>query len=215
MSTIYNCDSGILIDKASEELKKVDKIKAPEWAVFAKTGMHKERPPLRADWWHVRTASVLRQIYRYGPIGVSKLRTKYGGKKNRGYKKSHFFKGSGNILRKILQQLEAAGLVKKGEAGVHKGRVVTAEGKKFLDSIASTLVVAPVPKVVVKVKTEKKEVKKPEAKKEEKPTENKETKKPEVKKEIENKKEEQKKETKEEKVSDKKETKEQPKQKTQ
>jgi len=98
--SIYNCDPSELIEKTSEELKKIESVKAPEWAPFVKTGVHKERPPANLDWWFVRAASILRQIYIHGPIGVSKLRTKYGGKKNRGVKPEHFFKGSGNIIRK-------------------------------------------------------------------------------------------------------------------
>ena len=139
MGTIYNCSPSELVEKASEELKKVEAVKSPDWAMIVKTGMHKERPPVRNDWWHTRAASVLRQIYRYGPIGVSKLRNKYGGKKNRGMKPGRFYKGSGSIVRKILQQLEKAGFVKTGAKGVHKGRMVTAEGKKFLDNIASQI----------------------------------------------------------------------------
>jgi len=153
MPAIYNCSPAELIEKASEELKKNQSVKPPEWSVYVKTGVHKERPPVKNDWWYTRTASVLRKVYRYGPIGVSKLRTKYGGKKNRGMKPEHFFKGSGNILRKIFQQLEAAGFVKKDQKGVHKGRVITAEGKKFLDSIASKISKLPA--------THKKEVAKP------------------------------------------------------
>jgi len=133
---MYDVDSQELINKAAEELKKIPEIKPPEWAPFVKTGMHKERPPVKNDWWYMRTASVLRTVYRLGPVGVSKLRAKYGGKKNRGHKKEHFFKGSGNILRKSLQQLEKAGFVKFAEKGVHKGRIVTPKGKSFLDRIA-------------------------------------------------------------------------------
>ena len=136
MPTMYDVDSQELINKAAEELKKIPEIKPPEWAAFVKTGMHKERPPVKNDWWYVRTASVLRTVYRLGPVGVSKLRAKYGGKKNRGVKKAHFFKGSGNILRKSLQQLEKAGFVKFAEKGVHKGRIATPKGKSFLDKIA-------------------------------------------------------------------------------
>ena len=139
MGTIYDCDQSELVEKASQELKKVNAVKAPSWAAFVKTGMHKERPPVKDEWWHIRAASVLRQIYRKGPIGVSKLRTAYGGKKNRGYKTEHFYRGSGSILRKILQQLEAAGFVKKEEKNIHKGRVLTAAGKKFLDTVASQI----------------------------------------------------------------------------
>ena len=170
---MYDIDSQDLILKAAEELKKIPEIKPPEWAPFVKTGMHKERPPVNNDWWYVRVASVLRTVYRLGPVGVSKLRTKYGGKKNRGVKKEHFFKGSGNILRKSLQQLEKAGLVKFTEKGVHKGRVVTPKGKSFLDKIATQIAGKPkheiktvekveAKKEVVEVKQEQKAVKKTE-----------------------------------------------------
>src|SRR3989344_641357 len=139
MPTMYDVDSQELINKAAEELKKMPEIKAPEWAPFVKTGMHKEKPPVNKDWWYVRTASVLRTVYRLGPVGVSKLRDKYGGKKNRGVKKEHFYKGSGNILRKALQQLEKAGFVKYNDKGVHKGRIVTPKGRSFLGKIASQI----------------------------------------------------------------------------
>ncbi len=137
MSTMYDVDAQDLVAKAAEELKKIPEIKPPVWTPFVKTGMHKERPPVDSDWWYLRTASVLRTIYRLGPVGVSKLRTKYGGRKNRGVKKAHFFKGSGSILRKSLQQLEKAGFVKFAEKGVHKGRVITPKGKSFLDKIST------------------------------------------------------------------------------
>ena len=139
MTTMYDADPQELILKTSEELKKIPEIKAPSWAAFVKTGMHKERPPVNDGWWYMRVASVLRAIYRLGPIGVSKLRTKYGGKKNRGTKKEHFYKGSGNILRKSLQQLEKAGFVKFTEKGVHKGRIITPKGKSFLDKVAAKI----------------------------------------------------------------------------
>jgi small subunit ribosomal protein S19e len=98
--------------------------------------MHKERPPLKEDWWYMRAASVLRKVSILGPVGVEKLRTKYGGKKNRGHKTEHRFKGSGNIVRKVLQQLEKAGLIKKGDKGVHKGRVITPKGISLIDKAA-------------------------------------------------------------------------------
>ena len=84
--TIYDVDQTELVESLTEELKKVETIKPPAWAAFVKTGIHKERPPLREDWWHVRAASVLRKVTLIGPVGVSKLRTLYGGKQSRGYK---------------------------------------------------------------------------------------------------------------------------------
>ena len=171
---MYDVDAQQLVSKTAEELKKIPEIKAPSWATFVKTGMHKERPPVNQDWWYMRAASVLRTVYRLGPVGVSKLRDKYGGKKNRGVKKEHFYKGSGNILRKALQQLEKAGFVKYNDKGVHKGRVVTPKGRSFLDKIA-TQIQNQIPKQaiekvevyreVVEVKQESKSVKKVEEKK--------------------------------------------------
>jgi small subunit ribosomal protein S19e len=65
-------------------------------------------------------------------VGISRLRTYYGGKKRRGYKPAHFRRASGNILRKILQQLEKSGLVEKAK----RGRKITSKGQKFLDKVA-------------------------------------------------------------------------------
>jgi small subunit ribosomal protein S19e len=139
MVTAYDADAQKLIEKTAEKLKGVGEVKAPEWAKFAKTGTHKERPPHRIDWWHVRAAAVLRTVYERGPIGVSKLRTKYGGRKNRNVKMAHFKKGSGSVIRKVLQQLEKAGLIKAEEKGIHKGRKVTAKGSSFLDNVAKDI----------------------------------------------------------------------------
>lgn len=181
MANIYSCDPSELVEKAGVELKKIEIIKPTEWAAFVKTGMHKERPPLNNDWWFIRAASILRKVYVSGPIGVSKLRTKYGGKKNRGVKTEHFYKGSGSIIRKIMQQLENEGFVKKDLKSIHKGRVITAKGKKFLDDVAgkiSKVTVEKVPKTKIKkdMKEEtKKEIKEKEVKPEKK-VEQKETK---------------------------------------
>jgi small subunit ribosomal protein S19e len=126
-----------LIDKVAEKLK--DSIEKPSWAPYVKTGVHKQRPPVDDDWWFKRAASILRAVDMKGPIGVSKLRTKYGGRKNRGVKPEHTFKASGKIIRTILQQLEEAKLIKQEATGVHKGRVTTNDGKKMLYSTAKEL----------------------------------------------------------------------------
>jgi small subunit ribosomal protein S19e len=116
--------------RASKKLK--DMIDKPEWAQFVKTGMHKERPPFDKDWYFMRAASVLRMVNRLGPIGTAKLRGKYGGIKNRGHKTEHYYKGSGKIIRTILQSLEEKGLIKQEAKGKHKGRVITPKGKEVL-----------------------------------------------------------------------------------
>ena len=134
MATIYDTNTQELIKKAANALK--EKIKAPEWSMFVKTGVAKERPPVDRDWWYMRAASILRKIYLFGPIGTNKLRVKYSSRKNRGYVPEKTFSGSGKIIRVILQQLEKEELIKKAEKGVHKGRIITPKGKSFLDKLA-------------------------------------------------------------------------------
>ena len=136
---IYDVDPSELIKKVSEKLKDIPEIKPPIWAKWVKTGAHKERPPENKDWWYLRAASILRYVMIRGPIGVSKLRRKYGGKKRRGVASPRFCKGSGNIIRKILQQLEKAGLVQQGAKGVHKGRIITKKGASFLNKVAKEI----------------------------------------------------------------------------
>ncbi|MBU2560801.1 MAG: 30S ribosomal protein S19e [Nanoarchaeota archaeon] len=136
MPTMFDVPANDLIEEVAKDLQKVNEIKPPVWSVFVKTGMHKQRPPKREDWWHVRCAAVLRSVRLLGPVGVQKLRTKYGGRKQRGHKPEHFYKGSGNILRKALQQLEAAGLIKYKKEGVRKGRIITPKGISLMDKAA-------------------------------------------------------------------------------
>jgi small subunit ribosomal protein S19e len=130
--TARDVDAAKLIAGAKEELKKVEEIKAPTWSVFVKSGVSKERPPVQQDFWYIRAASLLRRIYIDGPVGTAKLRTYYGGRKRRGHRKARSRRGSGAILRKLMQQLEKAELIKK----IDKGRVITNKGQKFLDRIA-------------------------------------------------------------------------------
>jgi small subunit ribosomal protein S19e len=171
MPTVYDVYPNELIEKTAEQLKKIPEVKPPEWAVFVKTGVHKERPPMELDWWYFRAAAILRSVYRMGPIGVNKLKTKYGGKKRRGHKPAIFKKGSGNIIRKCLQQLEKAGLIKNIEKGKNKGRIMTAKGKSFLDKLAGEIIKSkPKPEAAKKIEIPKKEKKAP-AKKEAKPKE--------------------------------------------
>lgn len=132
-------DPAVFIKEISAQLQQYPEIKAPSWSAFAKTGRFKERPPVQGDWWHARSAAVLRSVYRLGPVGTSKLRTKYGGKKNRGVAAEHSYKGSGNIIRTMLQQLEKAGLVAQATKGLKKGRILTPKGAKLLNSLAKKL----------------------------------------------------------------------------
>ena len=142
MATIYDVPTNALIQEAALELKKQKLVSPTEWSAFVKTGVHKERVPADQDWWYMRAASVLRKVSMIGPVGVSKLRRKYGGRKNRGVKPDVFRPGSGNIIRKILQQLEASKLVENKTNDKNKGRVITAKGSSFLDQAAGRVMKA-------------------------------------------------------------------------
>lgn len=141
MTTVYDVPADRFIQVLAEELKKRPEIHPPDWAQFAKTGVHKEMPPEDPEWWFVRVASILRRVYIDGPIGVERMRTFYGGKKDRGSRPSQFRKGSGSILRKSLQQLEAAGLITHDKTG----RKVSPRGMSFMDNLAHTLATGSAP----------------------------------------------------------------------
>lgn len=121
-----------LVEVLAEELEKQKIIEFPDWAKYVKTGCHKERPPEQENWWFLRAASILRRIALNGPVGVERLRSYYGGRKNLGHQPSHFRKAGGKIIRNILQQLEKAGLIQQVKEGKKKGRVITPEGQRFI-----------------------------------------------------------------------------------
>ena len=136
MTTAFDVPADSLFSVVSKELKENDKINAPAWTLFVKTGVHKERRPEDPDWWYVRTAALLRRVYVDGPVGISRLQTKYGGNKDRGTNPEKFRKGSGSIIRTALQQLEDAGYVQQTE----EGRIVTPAGQSYLDKKSAELV---------------------------------------------------------------------------
>jgi len=140
MNPVYELNAQEFNLKLAEALKKIPEFEEPEWAGFVKSGPAKERPIDDPDFWHKRAASILRQIYKRNIVGVNRLRTKYGSRKNRGMKPEEFRRGSGKIIRAILQQSEAAGFTEiaktvKGVKSRKPGRQLTNKGKKFLEGI--------------------------------------------------------------------------------
>ena len=132
--TIFTKDPVKFIPALAAALKNLPEFEIPEWAMFVKSGVSRERPPVDDDFWYTRSASILRQLYIHGVVGVGKLRTRYGSKKDRGGRPDRFRKASGKIIRVILQQAEAAGLVEKILRMQH-GRRLTQAGRDLLDSI--------------------------------------------------------------------------------
>ena len=139
VSNVQLADPMKLIQKVAAYFKENRIIEPPPWAPFVKTGVHKERPPQDPDWWYIRAAAVLRKLYLRGPLGVSRFRKLYGGRHRRGHKPPKFAKGSGAIIRRILQQLEEAGLVQKYDI---KGWIVTEKGRELLVEAAKAVLKA-------------------------------------------------------------------------
>lgn len=138
MATFYDVPVDALIEAVADDLE--ERLDPPAWEPVVKTGTDAELPPEEDDFWYRRAASLLRTVAADGPVGVERLSTAYGGSKagsNRyGVAPSRRVDGSKNIIRTILQQLEAEGLVAVAEG---EGRVVTDEGQSYLDEMASTV----------------------------------------------------------------------------
>ena len=134
MPTPYDVPASTLVKKLATELKEKDQIVPPQWAPYVKTGSHAARRPENPEWWYIRCASLLRKIYLKGPIGIIRLRSEYGGRLDRGMRPEHVRRGGGAIIRKALQQLEAAGLVTPFKI---RGRILTKEGRQLLDKVST------------------------------------------------------------------------------
>ena len=139
-NSVYEINAQEYNLRLAEALKTIPEFKEPEWARFVKSGPAKERPVDDENFWYKRAASILRNIYKTGSVGVQRLRTKYGSKKNRGFKPEAFAKGSGKIIRTILQQADKAGFTEiqkpiRGVKSKKPGRILTDKGKKFLEEI--------------------------------------------------------------------------------
>jgi len=135
MAKVYDVPPDLLISKLTEILKTED-LPAPEWIPFVKSGAHADRPPHESDWWYTRCASILRKIYLNGPIGVAELKSVYGGGKPYGYGAAHHKDASGAIIRNAIHGLEKLGYLEKVEK---KGRVMSSQGMKKMDKIATEI----------------------------------------------------------------------------
>jgi small subunit ribosomal protein S19e len=133
--SVYEIPAAEYNQKLAAALKAKEEFKMPDWALFVKTGVSRIRPPADNEYWYPRAASILRQIYLNGIVGVNRLRTKYGSKKIRGAKPEMFMKASGKIIRTILQQAEKAGFLEQVKEGRRFGRRLTKSGKNFLEAI--------------------------------------------------------------------------------
>lgn len=140
MTSVYEINSHEYNLKLAEALKKIPEFKFPEWVGFVKSSPSKQRPIDDDNFWYKRTASILKHIYKNKIVGVNRLRTRYGSRKNRGMKPERFMKAGGKIIRTILQQSDSAGFTRiaeqvKGVRSKKPGRELTQKGKEFLEGI--------------------------------------------------------------------------------
>ena len=91
--------------------------------------------PQNKDWWYTRCASLVRKVYLHGPIGISDLKSNYGGRKRISYNLDHHKDAGGAIIRNALQQLESAGYIDKKS----KGRMISNDGMKRVDRLATEI----------------------------------------------------------------------------
>ncbi|CAI4226118.1 unnamed protein product [Auanema sp. JU1783] len=136
-TSVKDVDQHEIVKQIAQFLKKSGKVKVPEWADLVKLGKNRQLAPIDQDWYFIRTASVARRLYFRSPTGVGALKSAYGGALKRGVRPSHFTKASGSVIRKALQTLEFLKWVEKGPDG--KGRILSSQGRKDLDRIASSI----------------------------------------------------------------------------
>jgi len=135
MADIRTIHPGKYNKTLADALKEIPEFQKPEWIFFVKSSTHRARPIGEEDFWYKRAASILRQIYIRGTVGVQRLRTRYGGRKDRGVKPAEFRRSGGKIIRSILQQAEKAGFLEKSKEK-KAGRKLTEKGKNFLEGFA-------------------------------------------------------------------------------
>ena len=137
LTTPHDVPASKFIEKLAKYLKEnVEEVQPSTWANAAKTGIHTEKPPQNPNWWYTRGASVLRKVYVHGPVGLEKLRADYGGRKGFRVTPEHAAKAGGSNIRKVLQQLEAAGLIQTVRP---QGRKMSPKGRKILQEVAEDL----------------------------------------------------------------------------
>ena len=117
----------------AEHLKRSGKIELPKNHEIMKTCVHNELSPLNDDWYYIKTAAIARRVYLRPGTGIGALRKAFGSKKDNGVRRGHFAVASAGIIRHCLHSLEALGVIEKDQ---NKGRKVTKEGQKELDTIA-------------------------------------------------------------------------------
>jgi len=117
-----------LVGPLADRLKATGKFEPPAWATYAKTATYKQSLPQDPDWWYKRVASTLIKLSKDPMLGVNRLSKEYGGRRVGIAKPHHAAPSSRKIIRKIIDQLEEANLIKVEE----RKKLITPEGETIL-----------------------------------------------------------------------------------
>src|SRR2546430_10260002 len=105
MTTAYDVPPGLLIERLKDRLQQEGKIKPPEWAPFARTGVHTEKAPTQPDWWYRRVAAVVRKVYLKGPVRTARPAGEFGGQPDHGSSPHQPHRGCPGMARRGWQRL--------------------------------------------------------------------------------------------------------------
>ena len=139
-ATVKDVPPADFIKALAAHFKKGAKFEIPDWHDIIKTGKSKEMCPNDPDWYYTRAASLARKIYLRGGTGVGAFTKVYGGSADRGCARKRFSKVSSGLIRHILGQLQELDIATKRKD--KKGRWITQNGQRELDTIAGQIVVA-------------------------------------------------------------------------
>ncbi|MDP2437923.1 MAG: 40S ribosomal protein S19 [archaeon] len=134
--TVKDVNPDAFVKAYAAHLKKSGTLELPKWVDLVKTGPHRENAPIDPDWYYIRAASVARRIYIRGGTGVGALTGVYGAASKGGVRCSHHQKAARGVIRSVIKQLEAQGILRASPKG---GRSISSKGRKELDLIAATI----------------------------------------------------------------------------
>ena len=137
--TVKDVSSHDFVIAYAAHLKRIGKIEVPKWADLVKTATFKELAPYDPDWYYIRAAAIARRVYLRNGIGVGSFKRIFGGRVSRGTRPEIFGTSSGSVVRHILKELEKLKIIEKNPVGTKKGRRITPQGQRDLDSIAGQI----------------------------------------------------------------------------
>merc|ERR1712166_823758 len=133
-TTVKDVPARDFIEAFAKHLKKGNRIKMPEWAVYYKTACFKDLAPYDPDWLYIRAK-----------VGVTTLRKHYGSKQRNGTCTEHSRLAAGKCIRYVLVELERASLVGKISYETEEGgssiigKALTKKGTTGMGRIASQI----------------------------------------------------------------------------